>query len=578
MRTAGARRGAVLTVALAALISAAATLLGGPASGLLPAPPARAADYPRRDSGYHSYREMTRHLRSLARARPDIVRVFSIGRTHEGRRILIAEVSDDPGVDEGEPEVLFDGLHHAREHLSAEMAIDLLDMLVSRYGQDTKLGRRVTRVVDSRRIWIIPMVDPDGLEWDLSGGASYRNWRKNRQPTPGSSSIGTDLNRNWGYRWGCCGASSGNPASDFFRGRARWSAPEVRAVRDFVLSRVVDGRQRIRAHVSFHTAGEMVLWPYGHTRTDVPPDMTRLDRRALVGLGRAMAAKNGYLAQQSSAMYLTDGDMIDWMYARQRIFSYTFELYPRGGTARQRHYPPDEIIGRETRRNNGALLLLMERADCPYRVLGPEAEARWCGPFFDDLEIARGWRVDPDGTDSAGGGRWARGVPRVDGVQVGHAFDGQAVLATGLAAGRDVDGGTTTVRSPHFRLPSGGGASLTLRYAVALGPNATAADGLRVHLVDESGARVAQLLEVSGDGSAREARWLTLRAPIPGELTGSRIAVELEAVDAGADSLVEAAVDQVRVTLEPSVGRTTAGDAAGTLAGRRDRAMLAFGP
>ena len=83
-----------------------------------------------------------------------------------------------------------------------------------------------------------------------------------------------------------------------------------------------------------------------------------------------MAATNGYRAMQSSALYPTDGDMIDWTYARQRIFSFTFELYPRGGGTPRQHYPPDELIGRETRRNREAVLYLMGKAWCPYSAPG----------------------------------------------------------------------------------------------------------------------------------------------------------------------------------------------------------------
>jgi carboxypeptidase T len=61
--------------------------------------------------------------------------------------------------------------------------------------------------VDSREIWIVPMVNPDGVEWDIAT-RSYRMSRKNRQPNPGSTAVGTDLNRNWGYRWGCCSTAA----------------------------------------------------------------------------------------------------------------------------------------------------------------------------------------------------------------------------------------------------------------------------------------------------------------------------------------------------------------------------------
>jgi murein tripeptide amidase MpaA len=535
-----------MRVSAASAVASAILLLAtlGVAAGALPSGVA-AGDYPPRDVGYHSFKEMAAYVKSVAAAYPHIVRVFSVGKSHEGRKLWAAEISDNPGTDEGEPEVLFDGLHHAREHLSAEMAIDVLDLLTSQYN----VRQRVTRLVNERRTWIVFMVNPDGLEHDLTGHP-YRDWRKNREPSPESRGIGTDLNRNYGYRFGCCGASSGSPGSVHYRGPRPWSAPEVRAMRDFVQSRVVYGRQRIRTHISFHTAGELVLWPYGYTHADVPADMTRLDARAFGALGRAMAATNGYTAKQSSAMYVTDGDMIDWMYGTQRVFSFTFELYPRGGDSRGRHYPPDEIIGRETRRNRDAVLYLMAKAACPWSALGREAARANCGPLFDDLEIDRGWRLDAGGIDRATQGRWSRGDASAGALQLGSAISGSAVLVTGRRAGEDVDRGRTTVRSPLFLVPADGRATVRLRYWVGFARDATRRDGLRVHLVDAAGTRLATVASVSGTGQRRAPSWRTMKAPVPPGLAGIAVSIELAAVDAKGDSTVEVGIDEVRVTAD----------------------------
>ncbi len=113
--------------------------------------PAAGASYPAKDARYHSYPEMVSHIKAVAARHPGIVRIFSIGRSHQGRQLWAAEISDNVGVDEGEPEVLFDGLHHAREHLSAEMPIYILDLLADNYGMDSALGKRLTRLVDTRR-------------------------------------------------------------------------------------------------------------------------------------------------------------------------------------------------------------------------------------------------------------------------------------------------------------------------------------------------------------------------------------------------------------------------------------------
>lgn len=501
-------------------------------------PAAAASEFPSRDRGFHTYPEMVAEIHDVAATHPGIVRLFSIGTSYEGRTLWAAEISDHVGVDEGEPEVLFDGLHHGLEHMSAEMSLAVFHWLVDGYPADA----RIRTIVDTRRVWIIFMMNPDGGQYDIKGGR-YHDWRKNRQPNPGSSAIGTDLNRNYGFKWACCGGSSSRPSSSTYHGPRPWSAPEVRAYRDFMLSRQdVLGRQRIRISVSFHTSGRYILYPYGHTRVEVPPEMTALDHRALKTLARRMADTNGYTPLQAADWYITDGSRGGWAYGRQRVFSYTFELTLGD-------HPPDEQIRRETRRNREAMLMLLELADCPYRVLGEQD--KWCGPYFDDLEMSRGWQVDPRGTDTATDGAWARGVPAGGRYQVRRAASGQGQLVTGRAAGSDVDGGQTTVRSPAFEILAGQAARLNLRYWVGLNAAAGPQDGLRVLLVNpDTGQILRQAFAVSGDGSVHQPAWETLSAPIPSSPNTRRLAIELVAVDdPGTDAVVEIGVDNPRVTL-----------------------------
>ena len=161
------------TLGLTALLAAisAATLTAGPAT---------AADFPPADSGYHTYAEMVADIHAVADAHPDIVDLFSIGKTYKGRDIWAAKISDNVADDEAEPEVLFDGLHHAREHTSLEMTLKILHWLADGDGVD----QRITDIVTSREVWIIFSVNPDGAEFDIKNG-EYHLWRKNRQPTPG---------------------------------------------------------------------------------------------------------------------------------------------------------------------------------------------------------------------------------------------------------------------------------------------------------------------------------------------------------------------------------------------------------
>jgi hypothetical protein len=330
------------------------------------APQARA--FPADDSGYHSYQEWVDEADALVAAHPSLVTRTQIGTSYEGRAIWALKVSDNAASDEAEPEVLFTHNQHGREHLTVEMALYLLHELTDGYAGDP----RIRAVVDSREIWIVPSVNPDGAEFDVATG-DYALWRKNRQPPPApASAIGTDLNRNWGFQWGCCeGGSSDDPASETYRGPSPFSAPETQAVRDLVLSRRIGGAQQIKAAIDFHTYGELVLWPYGYTLADTAPGLETDQHDAFVTIGESMAASNGYTAQQASDLYITDGAIDDWLWGSEGIFAFTFEMYPT--TASPGFYPPDEAIAAQTARNREAVLRLLEIADCPYRAIGKQA-------------------------------------------------------------------------------------------------------------------------------------------------------------------------------------------------------------
>ena len=534
---------------------ATAVGLAGAILGPLATPAAVAAaepNFPSNMSGYHNLPEMVAEIQQAEANYPGLVDVFSIGTSYQGRDIWAAKISDNVGTDEAEPEVLIDALHHAREHLTVEQALATLRWLTRDYASNAT----VRRLVNGREIFIIFALNPDGMRYDLTGDP-FRAWRKNRQPNPGSTAVGTDLNRNYGYKFGCCGGSSGNPANIQYRGAAAFSAPETRALRDFVKSRVVNGVQQIRAHITLHTNGELILWPYGYTYRNVPPDMTSLDHKTFVALGRAQAAKNGYTAQQSSDLYITDGDQIDWLYATYRIFTFTYELYPtETPTVWGDHYPDDSKIAAQTARNRGAILHLINRAACPYAALGADATRADCGPLFDDLEINRGWTRNADGTDTATSGLWAVANPAATSSngakQLTTAYSGSKALVTGGGAGtsatsNDVDGGTTTMRSRPVKLPSSASSygPLTFRFYLAHGSNATSADSLRVLVEAENGTRTVVFEELAA-ANDDDAAWAFASRSVAA-WAGQTIRLVVEATDGAGESLVEAAIDDIRI-------------------------------
>ena len=99
-------------------------------------------------------------------------------------------------------------------------------------------------------------------------------WRKNRQPNP--TAVGTDNNRNFSYRWGCCGGSSGNGGSETYRGTAPLSAPENMRMFDCMTA-----HPNVTTGISYHTYGNLILYPYGYTYDDLRRTWTRsTDRRS----------------------------------------------------------------------------------------------------------------------------------------------------------------------------------------------------------------------------------------------------------------------------------------------------------
>jgi carboxypeptidase T len=336
-------------------------------------------DFPSADSNYHNYAEMTTAINQAVAAYPNILSQRSIGTSYEGRQMVALKISDNVGTDEDEPEVLFTAHQHAREHLTIEMALYLISEFTTKYGTDS----RVTDLVNSREIWIIPDLNPDGGEWDIRTG-SYAGWRKNRQPNSGSSNVGTDLNRNWPYKWGCCGGSSGSTSSETYRGPSASSSPEVTNVINFVNSRRVDGVQQIKTNIDFHTFSELVLWPLGYTTANTGSDMTQQQYNTFATLGQQMAATNNYTPEQASDLYITDGSIDDWLWATQGVYSYTFEMYPSSGGLSS-FYPPDEVIAAQTSRNRNAVLMLLDYSDCPSRVINVSCDGTTepPGPTFE---------------------------------------------------------------------------------------------------------------------------------------------------------------------------------------------------
>ncbi|HEX9950535.1 MAG TPA: M14 family zinc carboxypeptidase [Rubricoccaceae bacterium] len=254
-----------------------------------------------------------------------------IGTTREGRPLWMVEVGDNPGVDEGEPEVLWTALHHAREPQGLAAVLLAVWDLLRRGDAEAQF------LLANRRLFVVPVLNPDGYVYNqTTTPAGGGLWRKNRRANA-DGTRGVDLNRNYAYEWGRDNVgSSPNGASETYRGTAGFSEPETAAIRDFANTR------RIRIALNYHAYGNLFIYPWGFEEDLYTPDSAQFTDQA-----RAMTAANGYLAGtgNQTVNYVTNGDSDDWLYGDTALHPAVFSYTPEIGSAADGFWPdPDRIV------------------------------------------------------------------------------------------------------------------------------------------------------------------------------------------------------------------------------------------
>lgn len=236
----------------------------------------------------------------------------SIGNSVENRPIWMVKISDHVGVDENEPEVLFDALHHAREPLSMAATVVFMQWLVDNYGTDPD----ATLIVDERELYFVPCLNPDGYEYNRSiapGGGGM--WRKNRRNN-GNGTFGVDLNRNYATAWNAPnGGSSATSSSDTYRGPSAFSEPETQAIEAFAQSR------QFVTVFSTHTYTDVLLRPYGWQNGD-PANVADYQT-----LGAYYTVENAVAhGSISSLLYIASGSAADHHHTVRGAYAWTPEL------------------------------------------------------------------------------------------------------------------------------------------------------------------------------------------------------------------------------------------------------------
>ncbi|MBX2874585.1 MAG: immune inhibitor A [Saprospiraceae bacterium] len=266
--------------------------------------------------GFFTYQEMLEQLDAMHAKFPNLITERSRIKNHMtsgGNRIYWLKISDNPAMEEAEPEVLYTALHHAREPNSLAQLLFYMWYLLENYETDEE----IRYLLDNTALYFIPCVNPDGYlfnqEIEPDGGGL---WRKNRRALE-DGFTGVDLNRNYGFHWGYDNSgSSPNPQSDVYRGTAPFSEVETRAVRDFCED------HNFRVALNCHTYGKLLVHPWGYL--DTPTS----DADIYTNWAELYTMQNNYLAGTGSETvgYTVNGDADDWMYGAVDIISMTPEV------------------------------------------------------------------------------------------------------------------------------------------------------------------------------------------------------------------------------------------------------------
>ncbi|MBT7376540.1 MAG: DUF2817 domain-containing protein [Candidatus Marinimicrobia bacterium] len=241
---------------------------------------------------YHNYDELTDFLQEINSQYPDITNLLSIGQSVQGRELWVLEVSDNPGLNELEPEFKYVANMHGDETVGRELSLFLIEWLVQEYGNN----QRATDLVNNTSIFIMPSMNPDGFE----SGDRY-------------NANGVDLNRDFPDQF--------DDSNNSINGRQ----PETRAMMEwtwdhnFVLS------------ANMHTGALVANYPYdgpnSGTYSAAPDDDLFIQLASCYADAHPNMESGGFNngITNGAEWYAVFGGMQDWNYVWESDFEITLE-------------------------------------------------------------------------------------------------------------------------------------------------------------------------------------------------------------------------------------------------------------
>lgn len=256
-------------------------------------------------TGYHTYSSLTTDLQAYAAAHTDICRLISLGKSAENRNLWAMLITKNPDIEEDEPEFKYVSSIHGDEPVGMENCLQFINLLLSNYGSTS----RITNLIDTTAIWIVPLMNPDG----------WQNGTRN-------NAAGYNLNREF-------------PAypDDFTGTFFDDGVPDISGYPVEVgLMMAWSAAHHFVASANFHGGACVVNYPYDDDGTADFVDAPTPDDALFRDISLRYSINNSPMYNSSeftngitngAAWYVVEGGMQDWNYRYLGCNEVTIELY-----------------------------------------------------------------------------------------------------------------------------------------------------------------------------------------------------------------------------------------------------------
>ncbi|HZG72461.1 MAG TPA: M14 family metallocarboxypeptidase [Chondromyces sp.] len=266
----------------------------------------------------YTYEQVIADLNEMIKWYPDIASMEIIGKSVDGRNLYALKLGT------GKEEVLINASHHAREHLTTNLVMEMIDQYAYAYENNQSInGYSVKKVLDRSSIWFVPMVNPDGVTLVQKGYKSAKNPsyvlrlnRNNKDFSAWKANIrGVDLNRQYPAGWSTICCDPGRPGPQNYKGVKALSEPEAKALYDFTL------KHHFKTSASYHSSGQIIYWHFYQSGSRKSRDYA---------LARKVSGKTGYGLVPVQTSY-SGGGYNDWFIQNEKMPGFTIEISPYVG-------------------------------------------------------------------------------------------------------------------------------------------------------------------------------------------------------------------------------------------------------